>query len=135
MIKQPLSYTINMIAQLPKKEQVEALRQNGSTLIQVLLKFACDPTIKFLLPEGDTPYKPSALGDDEHLLPTELRRLYLFVEGGNPDLKQPRRESLWVDMLNHINPEDAKLMNLIKDKKLPGTLDAVTVKKAFPDLF
>ena len=135
MIRKPLSFAINQIAALPKKEQVAALQANGSAQIRQLLHYAVHPDIKFLLPDGPTPYKPFTNGDEPGLLPSEMRRLYLFVEGGNPNLKQLRRETLWVELLNSIDAEDAKLLDLIKDKKLPEGLDASTVKKAFPDLF
>jgi hypothetical protein len=69
------------------------------------------------------------------MLPAELRRMYLFIDGGAPNLKPVRRESLWIELLECVDPEDAKLLNLIKDKKLPEGLTADTVKKAFPDLF
>lgn len=135
MVRKPLSYAINAIAKLPKKEQVEALRQNGTPQIKQLLKYACDPRIKFLLPEGDAPFRPYDMGDGVGMLPAELRRLYLFIDGGAPNLKPTRRESLWIELLECVDPEDAKLLNLIKDKKLPEGLTADTVKKAFPDLF
>lgn len=135
MVRQPLSFAIFSIAKLPKKEQVVALQQNGSAQIKQLLQYACDPRIKFLLPEGDTPYKSYDQSDGVGMLPSELRRLYLFIDGGNPNLKQTRREQLWIDLLQVVDPDDAKLLNLIKDKKLPEGLTADTVKKAFPDLF
>ena len=136
MIKNSLSFIINSVAKLPKAEQVEALRQNGTPPIQALLKFACDPKIKFLLPEGKTPYQPSPHAEEAHgVLPGEIRRLYLFVEGGNPNLNPLRRETLWVELLQHVNPSDAVLLDLMKDKKLPDGLTVATVKKAFPDLF
>lgn len=135
MVKNPISHVLKSVAALPKGEQVEALRQNGTAPIQALLKFACDPKIKFLLPEGPTPYKPNDMGDDYGVLPGEMRRMYLFVEGGNPNLRPLRREQLWVELLEYVNPEDAKLLDLVKDKKLPEGLSITTVKKAFPELF
>ena len=70
------------------------------------------------------------------MLYTEARRLYLFIEGGNPNLTQLKRESMFVDLLQSINPEDAKLLISIKDKKLPYKgLSSKTVLKAFPGLF
>lgn len=136
MIRKPLSFAINAIAKLPKKEQVAALQQNGTPQIKQLLKYACDPRIKFLLPEGEPPYRAFDIGDGGvGMLAAELRRLYLFIDGGSPNLKQTRREALWIDLLECVDPEDAKLLNLIKDKKLPEGLAADTVKKAFPDLF
>jgi hypothetical protein len=111
------------------------LRQNQSTTLHMILRGAFDPTIKWALPEGIPPYKPNVLVDQHHRLFTETRKLYLFVEGGSPNLKQLRRETLYVELLETVDPEDAKLLLSIKDKTLPYpgvTLDIVN--QAFPGL-
>jgi hypothetical protein len=116
-------------------ERIGYLRQNQSTTLHMILRGAFDPTIKWALPSGVPPYKPNALVDQHHRLFTESRKLYLFVEGGSPNLKQLRRETLFVELLETVDPEDAKLLLKIKDKQLPYpgiTLDIV--KKAFPGL-
>jgi len=67
---------------------------------------------------------------------TEARRLYLFIEGGNPNLTQLKRESMFIDLLQSISPDDAKLLVAAKDKKLPYEgLTSATVLKAFPGLY
>ena len=47
-----------------------------------------------------------------------MRKLYLFVEGGNPNLKQVRREYLFVELLESIDPSEAELLLQVKDKKI-----------------
>ena len=61
--------------------------------------------------------------------------MYLFVEGGNPSLKQLRRESLFVQLLETVSADDAKLLLAIKDKYLPypGVTPDI-IKEAFPGL-
>jgi hypothetical protein len=116
-------------------ERIGFLRQNQSTVLHMILRGAFDPTIKWALPEGVPPYKPNDLVDQQHRLFTEARKLYLFVEGGSPNLKQLRRETLYVELLETVDPEDAKLLLKIKDKTLPYpgvTLDIVN--QAFPGL-
>jgi len=111
------------------------LRQNQSTTLHMILRGAFDSTIKWALPSGVPPYKPNDLVDQQHRLFTEARKLYLFVEGGSPNLKQLRRETLYVELLETVDPEDAKLLLAIKDKTLPYpgvTLDIVN--QAFPGL-
>ena len=115
--------------------RVGFLRQNQSTVLHMILRGAFDPTIKWALPSGVPPYKPNALVDQHHRLFTETRKLYLFVEGGSPNLKQLRRETLFVELLETVDPEDAKLLLAIKDKTMPYpgvTLDIVN--QAFPGL-
>ena len=135
VIKKSVGKTLTEVAALPKKEQVDALRRVATPAIVAVLKLAVDPSVKFLLPEGPTPYKPC----DEDVSPGafvgEARRLYLFIEGGQPNLRPLRREQLWVELLQYIDPDDAKLLDLVKDKKLPEGLSAKTVVTAFPDLY
>ena len=116
-------------------ERVGYLRQNQSTTLHMIFRGAFDPGIKWVLPEGNPPYKPNDLVDQHHRLFTEARKLYLFVEGGSPNLKQLRRETLFVELLETVDPEDAKLLLAIKDKTLPYpgvTVDIVN--QAFPGL-
>ena len=116
-------------------ERVELLQKNGSAALQSLLKYAFDPSIKFLLPDTDPPYKPTEFLDQENRLYMELRRLYLFIEGGNPNLTKLKRENLFIQLLESIDKNDAVLMCHVKNKKLPfKELNAKVVRKAFPEL-
>ena len=113
--------------------RVAWLQQNDNPTLRVVIKGAFDPNIKWLLPEGNPPYKPNDLVDQQHRLFTEARKFYLFVEGGNPNLTQLRREALFIELLETLDPEDAKLILAIKDKTLPYpgvTVDIVN--RAFP---
>lgn len=119
-----------------KQERVELLQQNGSPVIQNLLKYAFDPNIEFDLPEGKPPYKPSDYLDQEGRLYTEVRRLYLFTKGGNPNLNKLKREMLFIQLIESIDKNDAELICCIKDKKLPfKSLTSEIVQKAFPGLY
>lgn len=119
----------------PASDRHLFLKQNESVAIRALLRYAFDKNVKFLLPKGNPPYKPFEGHDAEGRLYTEIRRLYLFVEGGNPNLKPLRREALFIQILESVDPEDAKLVLAIKDKKLPFKgITEKTVRQAFPDL-
>lgn len=119
-----------------RAEKIKYLRENESFALKVILQYAYDPNVKWLLPEGKIPkeaYKASKLPDLESVLYHEARKLYLFVEGGNPDLKQNRREQLFLQLLEQVTPEDAKLLESVKDKKIPyPTITEKLVKEAFP---
>lgn len=120
------------------KEKVLKLQQYGSStpLIQQILKYAFDPNIKFALPEGEPPYKPCEFTDQEGRLYSEARKLYLFIEGGNPNLTRVKREMLFIQFIEGIDKDDAKLICSIKDKKLPFKgITSTIVKQAFPGIF
>jgi hypothetical protein len=136
-VKEPISRLLFAAgAHVKKADRIAHLQFLAKQIpaIKVVLKFACDPNIKFALPEGETPYKPSEY-DEPGILYSEIRRLYIFCEGGHATLKRTRRETLWIELLGAVHREDAKLLDLIKDKKLPDGLKPDIVLAAFPDLF
>jgi hypothetical protein len=119
-----------------RKDRLNFLKSHHpNTLMKTLLKYVYDPNIKFALPEGKPPYKPCDNFDIENVLYTEQRRLYLFLEGGNPNLSPLRREILFVQLLESIEPAEAELLLAVKDKKLPykGITEKL-VREAFPSL-
>jgi len=117
------------------EEKINVLRQNASPALQQVLKYAFDPTIVWDLPEGAPPYKPCVYPAQEMRLFAEARRLYLFLKGGNPNLTKLKREALYIELLESIHPEDAKLLVEIKDKKIPYKgITLKLVKEAFPGL-
>ena len=118
-----------------RSDRIRMLQENNSVALQTVLRGAFDPSIKWLLPEGEPPYKPNDLVDQEHIFYHECRKMYLFVEGGNPGLKQLRREALFVQLLETVDAKDAKLLLAIKDKHLPypGVTPDI-IKEAFPGL-
>ena len=118
------------------KDRVARLQGAGLPVVKQILKYAFDPNIKFLLPEGVPPYKPNEFVDQEGILFSEARKLYLFVEGGNSNLTRFKREMLFIQFIENIDKNDAELICAVKDKKLPfKSLTKDIVKQAFPDLF
>jgi len=116
-------------------EKVAFLRNNFNPALATVIKYALDPTIKWLLPEGTPPFKPNPHLDQQSALYSEARRLYLFVEGGNPNLNQVRREFLFIQLLENLDAKDAALVAAIKDKKIPYRgINAKLIEQAFPGL-
>lgn len=102
-----------------KQEKIQFIYKHDSHALRALLKYAYDPKVKFLLPDGAPPYKPNDLPDLHSVLYSELRKMYLFIEGGNTNLKQVRREYLFVQLLENLDKQDAELIVSVKDKKIP----------------
>jgi hypothetical protein len=116
-------------------KRAQYLRENDSQALRTILTGIFSPYVKWILPEGEPPYKPCDLVDQHHRLYTEARKMYLFVEGGNPNLSQLRREALFIELLESLDPDDAKLCIAMKDRKMlyPNiTIEVVTL--AFPGL-
>lgn len=118
--------------------KAKVLQENDSATLRKILKYTYSDKITFNgLPAGEPPYTPNSLVDQENVLYAETRRLYLFTDGGNPDLKQMRKETLFIELLENVDSKDALVLIGMKDKKLPEQYKGITksvVKKAFPDL-
>jgi hypothetical protein len=119
-----------------KKEKVKFLQENNTDSLRMVLKSAFDPKIKWLLPEGDVPYKRNDApeGTEHSVLAYEARKLYHFLEGGNADITQGKRETMFIQMLEGLHETEADVLCAAKDKvlhqKYKGLSEPV-VKEAF----
>lgn len=136
-MKKSISELLTECSKLPStKQRVEFLQQNDSLAMRVILQYALDPRIVWNLPPGAPPYKPCEFLDQQARLFQELRKLYLFIkDSGAPDLPAIKRETLFIQFLEGIDPQDAKMLCSVKDKKLPFKGITVNViNTAFPGL-
>ena len=115
----------------------KVLLENESNPLKEILKYAFHPDIKFALPPGKPPYK--TIGSPDEYNPTYLypniKKFYLYIEGGHDGLTQLRREQLFIQMLESLHPKEADLVIQIKDKKLNYRgLTYKLVKTTFPEI-
>ena len=107
--------------------------------IKVILDLVYNPNIEFLLPETDPPYTPvdEAL-DVENVLKRDVRKLKYFLNLPDGEQLRPfKREQLFIEMLESIDANDARLLLAVKKKKMPDELKDITesvVRKAFPGI-
>ena len=119
-----------------KKEKVTFLRKYQTDALRMICKASFDPNIVWELPTGDVPYRQNDApeGTEHTLLQQEVRTLYHFIKGGNPQLGQNKREMMFVQMLEGLHADEAELLIAAKDKRLhrkyKGLSDNV-VKEAF----
>ncbi len=119
-----------------KKQKVAFLRQNNTDALRMIVKSSFDPNIEWELPEGDVPYirNEAPEGTEHTVLAAEARKLYNFIRGGNNNLKQNRREMMFVQMLEGLHPNEAEILVSAKDKALHQKykgLSSNVVKEAF----
>ena len=55
----------------------------------------------------------------------EMKKLYVFKR---QDLKPIKREQLFIDLLENVHPEEAKLLLAVKDQKLSKLYKKITRK-------
>lgn len=95
--------------------------------LKILLEYAFIPENKMDLPPGEPPYKPDAapIGMSPANLRMEMKKLYVFKR---QDLKPIKREQLFIDLLENVHPEEAKLLLAVKDQKLSKLYKKITRK-------
>lgn len=112
--------------------KIRVLRQNDHPAVRGYLKMVFDKNLKWELPPGAPPYKECKEVDVDHVLYHEFRRLYIFLKGGNPNLKANTREVHFVALLESLSPGDAKfLVDVVKDHKIPQGIDEGLLKEAY----
>ena len=119
-----------------KKDKVSFLKQYQTDSLRMVIKSSFDPKIKWALPEGEVPYKPNEApeGTEHNNLSYEARKLYHYIEGGNPTLTQSKREMMFVALLESLHPDEADILVAAKDKVLHQKykgLSVNVVKEAF----
>lgn len=103
-----------------KNAKIQVLKDNYTRAFHEVLAFGYDERVKWNLPEGDPPYTPLDSQEAHNMLYQQARKLYLFVEGGNGgNLPLWKREQLFIQLLESVDPEDAKLLLSVKSKKIP----------------
>ena len=119
-----------------KKDKVKFLQEHNTDSLRMVIKSAFDPKIKWLLPEGDVPYarNDAPEGTEHSVLAYEARKLYHFMEGGNADINQNKRETMFVQMLEGLHESEADVLCAAKDKVLHKKykgLSVPVIKEAF----
>ena len=106
--------------QRSRAKKVEVLKKYEDLSIKTLFIWNFDDTVVSMIPPGEVPYNPNEVpvGTDHTSLRREYRHLYNFVKGGNDGLSSLRRETMFIQMLEGLHPEEAKILCLVKDKCL-----------------
>ena len=119
------------------EQRVDYLKQNNHPSLQTVLYYCYHPSINWLLPDTDPPYNPRLKEEDiQNVLKSDFRKVRMFVEGKEYDnIKPLKREMLFIEFIESLDPDDAKLILSIKNKKMPWkNISKHVVKKAFPNL-
>ena len=136
MAKMSIAEILKKCSEFKKKEErVHTLQINCNEPCKIVLQYMFHPNVNFSLPPGKPPFSYSQF-NEKNMLHSEARRLYMFIEGANPNMKQVKREQLFIDILQAVDPEDADLLVAMKDKTSPYKgLTKDVVYAAFPELF
>ena len=119
-----------------KAGKLEVLRKYDTNELRMFLKGAFDPKLEWMMPEGAPPYTPNdaPVGAEHTWLKQEVKRMFHFLKGGNPQLSQMKRDNMFIQMLEGLCEEEAKLLVWAKDNELNKHYKGLTanlVKEAF----
>ena len=125
---------VNNAKDKPKK--IKVLQDHDSEALRQILKGAFDPKIEWELPEGTPPYMANEVpkGTEHTYLSDEARRLWHFVKGADMQMTKTQKETMFIQILEALHEDEAKLLLNVKDKRLnkvyKGLTEAV-VRDAF----
>ena len=134
-----------------KAEKVKLLTEYKSPALTKVLLINFAKNIQFVFPDGKTPFNPNdkPKGVDHARLYSEHRFIDKFItktvdgvryfgcsNGPRPRIQQVKKEQLWIQLLEGLHPEEARILDMVKDKKLQDRykITKQNVVDAFPEL-
>ena len=124
--------------QRSKAKKIEILKEYETPALKSIFIWNFDPSVVSLIPEGEVPYNKNdvPVGTDHTSLRREYKQMYHFVKGGNDQLSSLRRESMFIQMLEGLHPDEADILCLVKDGQLNKKykLTREIVETAYPDI-
>ena len=119
-------------------KKVEVLQEYSTDALKAILIWNFDDTAVSMVPEGEVPYEKNdvPIGTDHTSLRKEWKNLYHFVQGCNNTLSPIRRETMFIQMLEGLHPDEADILCLVKDGRLSEKykITKEVVGKAYPDI-
>ena len=125
---------VNNAKDKPKK--IEVLRQYDKPALRQILKGCFDPKIEWELPEGIPPYIENDVpaGTEHTLLINESKKLWHFVKGADTATNKLQKETMFIQMLEGLHKDEAKVLLDMKNGTLNKTYKGLTadmVREAF----
>ena len=125
---------VNNAKDTPKK--IDVLRQYDKPALRQILKGCFDPKIEWELPEGIPPYIENDVpaGTEHTLLINETKKLWHFVKGADAATNKLQKETMFIQMLEGLHKDEAKVLLDMKNGTLNKTYKGLTadmVREAF----
>ena len=120
-----------------KKEKIALLGRFNTPALRMLFIINFDDSVVSLLPPGKVPYTPNEapVGTEHTTLEKESRLLHHFFKGGS-NVKQNKREMMFIQMLEGLSSGEAETLILAKDKQIGKRwkITKACVTEAFPSI-
>ncbi len=128
---------LDMIAKLEGEEQEAKLKEYGAlSPLNFLLAMNFDSNVVLDLPSGMPPYNRNESDHQDLYAPlsTCIKRIMLCTKQ-NTQTRKVKKEHVFIQMLEGINPKEADILVACKDKALHELYPTITkelVQKVFP---
>ena len=123
---------------IKRDDRIKFLQLNKSPGLTDILRIQYDASIVSVLPEGAPSYKQddAPKGYEYTILNKAYTQFKYFFKGPVAnDMKHLKREGLFLNLLESLNPEEAELLIAAKDKKMKCKgITKKLVMDAFPNL-
>lgn len=136
-----VSWVLKEAAEISSRpDKVKYLQENETEVLKQVLRLAFDKRINWLVPRGRIEYTKCLTTYKNNMFYNRARELYMYLEGGAPNMPQEKREKKFIALLEEIHPDDARMLiwaknNRDKDRINPyKTLTRNIVSEAFPGL-
>lgn len=128
------------ISDLPAAKRAPALKQISALrpAVRDVMKLVYHKNIEFDLPKGAPPFKPLDMPGNwgYNRLPKEIRKFNYFIKGIPNNLTKIQKEKIFIEVLESVSPEEAKLVLEIKEKKLSYKgINRKLAEEAIPEIF
>ena len=136
--KKPLPLIFKEISeQKTHLQKVKHLKENRNNMVDLLLELAFSRDIRITLPEGSPDYQKTGEVElyNATLLYANRRQIEMFINDNTARVPELKREQLFIDLLENLDPAESQLLIEVKDKKLesyPGITKKV-IEKVYPD--
>ena len=107
-----------------KAQKIKILKEEDCLALRQICQWSFNPKIESELPSGTPPYveNDAPEGTEHMLLRTEGNSLWHFVKtngkSADPNLQSTVRERMFIRLLEGLHKDEAKLLCIVKDKKL-----------------
>jgi len=136
-MKQYVYEVFEEVAKKSKKvDKIKVLKENESWALKDIIKGSMDPNIEWNLPGGVPPYTPNNIETAPTNLLKEHTKFKYFVKGNRSSdgMIAPKRENIFIGLIEGVHPEDAKLVIAMINKEKPKQITKPIVQEAFPGL-
>jgi len=134
----PIPEIFNMISSAKTHlEKVKVLKENRNPMVDLLLELAFSKDIVINLPEGKPPITLTGEANlfNAYLLYSNRKTIEMFINDNSSHIPEVKREQLFIDLLENLDPSEADLLCEVKDKNLTSYsgITKKVIEKVYPD--